>query len=1321
MVGWAAFEEKFRKVKKFLLPKMKILASKAFVLFLIFFFWISFEVLLIPSHISPVSAQGNVYYVAPYGSDSNPGTMEQPFRTIQRAADIVQPGDTVYVREGIYNEEVTIKTSGTPNDYITFKAYPGETVVLDGNNFNLTKPFTCYQDYIRIEGFEIRYYLQGIDLGSGRKGIEIVNVYFHHLGTPTSAPTSAVWFDNATDCLLKNSIITKINFDESSQEPQPGSSGTGVSGGSQNITFEGNEISWVDNGIFLSGKSNNTIIKYNYLHNIYAPDPAHPDFIQITYSGGVEGAPSNIYILYNRLIGEPQDGCIIGIYKYIPGDVYIIGNVIAHSRGGNYIVRLHGENIKVFNNVIAFSQYSGILIYSQDANVPATVFRYEIKNNIFYENGVVTNDPANTVLDYNIYYTSSGENAKLISWGAGNLYSLSEFRYAVGQEQHGFFTDPMFADIDNCDFHLQAGSPAIDAGFSGTDIPTTDLEGNPRYDDPSIPNTGGGTFPYYDIGAYEYQGNGVPDTVPPETQITEPAGGTVLTGAEWIVGGNASDDINVSSVEITIKRNSNGYYWNGSNWQVEEVWNQATITSQNSTSSVEWSYKWVLPQSDGESFIVGARAVDSSGNVDSTPAEIIVTVDNMAPAGSIVINGGATYTTSTAVTVSNSITGAVEMRFSVDDGSMWTSWEPYAQSKALTLPSGDGTKIVQAQFKDEAQNIYETFDGIILDTALPAVVDYYPVNGSSNVPLNVNITVNFSEELDMSTVNNSNFFLKDSNGNVVTSTVSYNSSSYQATLDPQDSLQPDEIYTVELQKIKDIAGNEIEPFSWSFSTGGSSDTISPETTITLSNTVLNGTVAPIYGISTDDIGVSRVELSIKRDKDGTYWDGNQWVSSESWLDTIISSGANTPYATWVYNWELPRVDGETFSLRARGIDIAGNVEHTAILTVLVDNVPPSGSIEVQNGALYTNSTQVIVNNTVSGATEMRFSVDGTTWTSWEDFSSNKSLNLPDGNGERTVKGEFRDGAGNLLSVEDSIILDTQAPQISVNGVKEGGVYYSSVTPIINIADNYEVRESTITLDGSSYISGTLISEEGNHTLTIVASDLVGNITTKSISFAIFKSTPSAFIKWVQPYSTNQSPNRIFYFAWDSTDPNTASFDVEYRPHWFSSWNRLYTSTTEKFTYFSGSEGTTYYLRVRARDSGGNSGPWSEVKNCTIPYDNTSSIFATSGKYWWSVYNSSLYRANSYATTAKNHVFYAKEPLYKVKEVVLIVTKRPNGGKADVYINNRYITTVDFSSSTPKYRVPVLIKKYSSPLPYIWSFKVVTKGKRVEIDVVGVRR
>jgi hypothetical protein len=53
------------------------------------------------------------------------------------------------------------------------------------------------------------------------------------------------------------------------------------------------------------------------------------------------------------------------------------------------------------------------------------------------------------------------------------------------------------------DLHLSASSPCIDAA-NGTTAPATDIEGNPRVDHLSKPNTGLGA-PWADMGAYEYQ------------------------------------------------------------------------------------------------------------------------------------------------------------------------------------------------------------------------------------------------------------------------------------------------------------------------------------------------------------------------------------------------------------------------------------------------------------------------------------------------------------------------------------------------------------------------------------------------------------------------------------------------------------------------------------------------------------------------------------------------------------------------------------------------------------------------------------------------
>ena len=79
-----------------------------------------------------LAARGAEYYVAPYGSDQNPGTKTRPFRSIQAAADRMVAGDTCFLRGGIYRETVRPKNSGRRGQPIRFIAYPGEVVVLSG-------------------------------------------------------------------------------------------------------------------------------------------------------------------------------------------------------------------------------------------------------------------------------------------------------------------------------------------------------------------------------------------------------------------------------------------------------------------------------------------------------------------------------------------------------------------------------------------------------------------------------------------------------------------------------------------------------------------------------------------------------------------------------------------------------------------------------------------------------------------------------------------------------------------------------------------------------------------------------------------------------------------------------------------------------------------------------------------------------------------------------------------------------------------------------------------------------------------------------------
>jgi hypothetical protein len=88
--------------------------------------------LVMVSLILTVYTHAGEYFVALDGADSNNGSRQQPFRTIQKAADLMKPGDTCYVRGGLYRQVVRPKRSGSERKPIRFEAWPGEVVVLSG-------------------------------------------------------------------------------------------------------------------------------------------------------------------------------------------------------------------------------------------------------------------------------------------------------------------------------------------------------------------------------------------------------------------------------------------------------------------------------------------------------------------------------------------------------------------------------------------------------------------------------------------------------------------------------------------------------------------------------------------------------------------------------------------------------------------------------------------------------------------------------------------------------------------------------------------------------------------------------------------------------------------------------------------------------------------------------------------------------------------------------------------------------------------------------------------------------------------------------------
>ena len=125
-----------KKVKKSILLPIAFLA-----LILVFALFFNFYIKKIfPSPFCSEVRAGNLndFYVDNSGkcgvcNDNNPGTINQPWCTIQKAARTLNPGQTVYVREGVYREMVTLTKSGNETSRIIFRNYPGENPILKGS------------------------------------------------------------------------------------------------------------------------------------------------------------------------------------------------------------------------------------------------------------------------------------------------------------------------------------------------------------------------------------------------------------------------------------------------------------------------------------------------------------------------------------------------------------------------------------------------------------------------------------------------------------------------------------------------------------------------------------------------------------------------------------------------------------------------------------------------------------------------------------------------------------------------------------------------------------------------------------------------------------------------------------------------------------------------------------------------------------------------------------------------------------------------------------------------------------------------------------
>jgi hypothetical protein len=164
--------------------------------------------------------------------------------------------------------------------------------------------------------------------------------------------------------------------------------------------------------------------------------------------------------------------------------------------------------------------------------------------------------------------------------------------------------------------------------------------------------------------------------------------------------------------------------------------------------------------------------------------------------------------------------------------------------------------------------------------------------------------------------------------------------------------------------------------------------------------------------------------------------------------TDTGSGINKTYysidgsnPTVVYTAPFTISNEGTYTVKYYSTDKAGNSEpaKTAPYQVKIDKTSPQGTITINNGAEYTDQSQVTLNlsatDALSGVAQMKFSNDNTNWSTPEGYALTKAWTLTDGNGSKIVYAQFKDNAGNWSSsATDTIILQT-ASTPTANGYR----------------------------------------------------------------------------------------------------------------------------------------------------------------------------------------------------------------------------------------------------------------------------------------------
>jgi len=393
------------------------------------------------------------YYVATDGSDSNPGTVDQPFETVGQAQSRASAGDLVCIRGGTYafsgtgTVGVSFTKSGQAGNPIMYWAYPGETPVFDLSNLTPGGRVTgldVHCGYIHLRGLEVtgvHQYQGGQDSWGVRiqgSGNIIENLNVHHNDAP------GIFITSGADNLILN-CDSHHNYDYL----EDGGSGDGIgchSSGSNNVIRGCRAYDNSDDGYDFINASGSCMVESSFaFRNGYVPDTTTGAGNGAGFKAGGYGSPPNV----------PSGGAA----------THAVRNCVAFgNRAQGFYANHHPGRIDFYNNT-AFRNSVNYNMLADDG-YPSS---HEIHNNVAMSPGTAISNLTGGTDTFNSWNLS-------VTVSSDDFLSVDEALAEAVRQADG--------SLPNVDFmRLAAGSDLIDAG---TDV--------------GLPYNGSAP----DLGAFEY-------------------------------------------------------------------------------------------------------------------------------------------------------------------------------------------------------------------------------------------------------------------------------------------------------------------------------------------------------------------------------------------------------------------------------------------------------------------------------------------------------------------------------------------------------------------------------------------------------------------------------------------------------------------------------------------------------------------------------------------------------------------------------------------------------------------------------------------------